>query len=268
MSVIIPAYSVERWPLLKRAVESARCQVPAPGEVIVCVDHNPDLSFRCRQEWGCKDRHEGPPVMVVDSRHPGHQGASRTTGAEVARGEFLLFLDDDAAATPGWLQLMLAGFDDPSVVAVGGAPLPEYPKPRPRWFPREFDWVFGCVYRGLPDVTAPIPRVIGTTMAVRRADLIALGGFHSDDHDDLDLSHRLRARFPGGSVIYEPRAVVRHRVHEHRLTWAYFWRRCFTVNRSKVGALRRMGAAANMGAERSFALGALTGGVATGLREL
>ncbi|MBO0684346.1 MAG: glycosyltransferase family 2 protein, partial [Candidatus Dormibacteraeota bacterium] len=161
VSVVIPTHSLERWPLLKRAVESVRAQIPPPSEVIICVDHNPDLSARCRREWGCEDGHQGPPVRVADSRYAGRWGASRTTAAELACGEFLLFLDDDAAATEGWLRRMLANFDDPSVLAVGGAPLPEYMGPRPRWFPPEFDWVFGCAYRGLPEVTAPA-RPIGT----------------------------------------------------------------------------------------------------------
>ncbi|MBO0686161.1 MAG: glycosyltransferase family 2 protein, partial [Candidatus Dormibacteraeota bacterium] len=163
VSVVIPTHSVERWPLLKRAVKSVRDQVPPPSEVIICVDHNPDLSARCRREWDCGDVTDGPPVIVADSRHPGRWGASRTTAAELACGEFLLFLDDDAAASEGWLRRMLAAFDDPSVLAVGGAPLPEYMGPRPDWFPPEFDWVFGCAYRGLPEVTAPVDRPIGTT---------------------------------------------------------------------------------------------------------
>ena len=267
VTVVIPTYAGGRWPLLRLAVASARRQRPPPEEVIVCVDHNADLSARCRREW-CGATGEGaPPVIVADSRHPGHQGASRTTGVELARGEFVLFLDDDAAGEEGWLDRMLRAFDDPAVIAVGGAPLPDYSKPRPRWFPREFDWVFGCAYLGLPEVAGPVRRVIGTTMAARRRDLEAIGGFHSDDFDDLDMCHRLLAQFPGRTIVYEPAAVVRHHVHSERLTWHYFWRRCLLVNRGKVKAMRAMGEAANLAADRSFAGRALTAGVASGLRQ-
>ena len=42
-------------------------------------------------------------------------------------------------------------------VAVGGAPLPRYETGRPRWFPANFDWVFGCAYAGLPTELGPYP---------------------------------------------------------------------------------------------------------------
>jgi glucosyl-dolichyl phosphate glucuronosyltransferase len=266
-SVVIPTYTDKRWSHLRSAVHSARHQTPPPHEVIVCVDHNSELFERCREEWRDVDRDGAPPVVVAENRYAGHLGASRTTAAEIAGGEFLLFLDDDAVADPGWLERMLATLDDPSVVAVGGAPLPVYAKPRPRWFPFEFDWVFGCAYRGLPETTGPVLRVIGANMAVRTADVLVIGGFHSDDHDDLDMCHRLLAFFPGRRILYVPSAVVRHYVSEDQLTWRYFWRRCFFVNRSKVRALRDMGEAANMAAERKFARGVLTTGVLTEIRQ-
>ena len=53
-------------------------------------------------------------------------------------------------------------------------------------------------------------------------------------------------------MLYEPRAEVRHYVAPERLTWSYFWRRCFFVNRSKVGAFADMGDAGNIRAEVSF----------------
>jgi hypothetical protein len=162
---------------------------------------------------------------------------------------------------------MLTPFEDPRVIAVGGAPLPIYATRRPAWFPHEFDWVFGCAYRGLPTRAEPILHLIGTTMAVRRADLLRIGGIHSNDHGDMELSHRLLERAPDGKLIYEPAARVRHYVPEDRLTWSYFWRRCFFVNRSKVAAMRQMGTAGHLRAERSFAGRALTRGVVRGLRE-
>ena len=265
-SVIIPTYTEKRWSLLTAAVTSAQRQSPAPHEIVVCVDHNRVLFERCRAQWRDSDFNGSPPVVVVENRHDGHLGASRTTGAEVASGDVLLFLDDDAEAEPGWLARLLCRLDDPGVVAVGGAPLPVYEKPRPRWFPHEFDWVFGCAYRGLPEATGPVLRVIGANMAVRKADIAAIGGFHSDDHDDLDMCHRLLERFPDRRILYEPSAIVRHHVSGDRLTWRFFWRRCFFVNRSKVAAMRSMGPAANMAAERRFAGRALTTGVLTELR--
>ena len=259
-TVITATYSMERWPLIVRAIDSILAQTVLPRAIILPVDHNPELFRRLRDEWGGRDTNGGPTIDAVESVYDGHLGASATTAVELAKTEFVAFLDDDAAAEPTWLERMLAPFADPAVVAVGGAPLPSYSRPRPRWFPREFDWVFGCAYAGLPTRLSPILHMIGTTMAVRRSDVLAIGGIHSNDHGDMELSHRLLALTPGRRILYEPAAVVHHHVPEGRLTWSYFWRRCFFVNRSKVAAMRSMGEAGHLRAERSFAARALTYG--------
>ena len=266
VTVVIPAYSMDRWSLTCAAVESVLDQTLLPREIIVCVDHNPELAHRFTERW--HDRlGRTPSIRVVESLYDGHQSASRTTGAELATTETLAFLDDDAAADADWLERLLGPLRDPSVIAVGGAPLPVYSTPRPPWFPFEFDWVFGCAYSGLPTTTAPILRLIGTTFAARRKDILAVGGFHFDVFEDMDMSHRLKELSPQSRLIYEPRAIVRHYVPEDRLTWNYFWRRCFWVNRGKVAVMRGLGGAANLRADRSFALKSLSVGVARELRE-
>jgi len=128
-----------------------------------------------------------------------------------------------------------------------------------------FDWGFGGAYAGRPAETAPVLRLIGANMAIRRENVLAIGGFHSLA-DDLDMAHRLLELSPQGQLIYEPRAIVRHYVHAERLTWHYFWRRCWT-QRDKVEIMRGLGTAANLRADRRWALRGLSVGVATGLRE-
>lgn len=268
VTVVTATYSMERWELIVRAVESVLAQTKPPKAIILSVDHNPELFRRLRDEWEPRASPGGPSISVVESVYDGHLGAAATTAVELATTEFVVFLDDDAAAEPTWLERMLAPFADSTVAAVGGAPLPSYAGQRPRWFPHEFDWVFGCAYTGLPTRRAPILHMIGTTMAVRRRDILAIGGIHSNDHGDMELSHRLLALAPGRLILYEPTAIVHHHVPSGRLTWSYFWRRCFFVNRSKVAAMRGMGEAAHLRAERSFAARALTRGMMTNLRAM
>ncbi len=265
-SVVISAYTEDRWDLLCASIESIMSQSVVPRELFLSIDHNPALYDRCRHRWG--EHRAGVPIHVVENKFEGRLGSARSTAAELATGEFVAFLDDDARAEPDWLEQMVAAFDDPTVVAVGGCPLPEFAKPRPVWFPFEFDWVFGCAYRGLPTEVAPIRHVIGAAMAVRRADLEAVGYFHSDDHDDMDMCHRLLHRSPESVIVFVPDAVVHHHVAESRVTWGYYWRRCFWVNRGKVGAFREMGAAGNLDAERQFAVRSVTAGIGNCARDL
>lgn len=48
MSVVICVYTLDRWDDILAAVESVRTQSMAPTEIIVVVDHNPELLVRLR----------------------------------------------------------------------------------------------------------------------------------------------------------------------------------------------------------------------------
>ena len=166
-SVIIPAYTTDRWNLLSDAVVSVQRQTYPPIELILCIDRNPELLQQCQSRWGSGVSTSGFPIFVIANRFDQPEGDAahlkahgskrrfgagwaRNSGAEKARGDVLVFLDDDARADPDWLEFLLSPYLDPRTAAVGGAPLPEYETGRPRWFPANFDWVFGCAYDGMP----------------------------------------------------------------------------------------------------------------------
>ena len=264
VTVVICAYTLDRWELLCSAVRSAAAQSRPPVGIILSIDHNVELFERASAEWS-SGAVDGVPITVVQNKYDGRLGSARTTAAEIATGDVLAFLDDDARATEHWLERLVLPYDDPTVLAVGGTPEPDYGATRPKWFPHEFNWVFGCVYIGLPERTAPTRRLIGANMSVRRQALLDIGGFHSDNHDDMDMCHRLLIHQPDGEIIFEPSAVVDHFVHPERLTWDYFSKRCFRVNRGKVAAHKNLPGSNNLAADSDFARRTLTAGV---LREL
>jgi glycosyltransferase involved in cell wall biosynthesis len=263
VTVVVCAYTNDRWELMQEALLSVAAQEMLPIELILSIDHNPDLLERARTELPAVVKEFPGNFVIVDNRQDTRLGGARTTAAEIASGEILAFLDDDAQATPTWLSELIAPYQDPGVVAVGGAPLPRYEVPRPGWFPEECNWVFGCAYRGLPETREPVDHLIGANMSIRRSALMSWGGFHSDDHDDMDLCHRTIEKFGIGAVVYEPRAVVYHFVSKQRLTWSYFWHRCFFVNRGKVEAFRGLAEASNLRAELRFVARSLTRGLVT-----
>jgi GT2 family glycosyltransferase len=266
ISVIIPAYTEDRWELTLQSVASAQEQTLQPCEIIVCIDHNETLFHRCAAYWA-DFAASTPPIRVIQSKYDGHQGAARNTAAEIAAGEILAFLDDDAAADKDWLEILTKPYQDERIGAVGGRPVPVFEAGRPAWFPLQFDWVFGCAYDGLPTSRGPLAHLIGTTMSVRRTLFEQVGGFHSDNHDDMDMCHRVAHIKGSEGVIYEPAATVRHFVPASRPTWKYFWRRCFFVNKGKVEAFAQMGDAATLGAETRFVRCALINGVPQGISQ-
>ncbi len=263
-SAIICAYTLQRWDRLVEAVQSMQTQSLPVREIVVCVDHNPDLLRRATELWA-----PVAGVEVIENHYPGRLGSARNSGLERVSGDVVVFLDDDAVVPPDWTERLDAIYSaEPVVQALGGGPQPIFEVPRPDWFPHEFGWVFGCAYRGLPTTRAPTGRLIGAGMTVRRAAVLAVGGFHSDDHDDMDLSHRVADRFGDESVVYDPALQVSHHVTAQRLTWSYFWRRCYTVNRGKVLAFHDLEQAGNQTADLAFVrhalLSAIPGYLASG----
>jgi glucosyl-dolichyl phosphate glucuronosyltransferase len=266
VSVVICAYTEDRWLLFKKAVASAEAQTSPPIEIIVCIDHNDKLLQRTEEYFRTEHQAGTIPIIVLANKYNGRLGSARNTAVEFASGEVLAFLDDDAAAAPDWLERLIAPYDDERVGAVGGAPLPVFEVERPRWFPHEFDWVYGCAYRGMPLTRAPLAHLIGANMSARHSVLREIGGFHSDNHDDMDMCHRIA--FAQYKVIYEPAAIVHHSVPASRTTWRYFWRRCYFVNQGKVEAFANMQEAAHLGAEMSFVARTLTTGTLVEIREV
>jgi GT2 family glycosyltransferase len=105
-------------------------------------------------------------------------------------------------------------------------------------------------------------------MSVRADALKQVGGFHSIDFDDMDMCHRVAALGGPASVVFTPSAVVRHYVPAQRTSWAFFWRKCFYVNREKVRAHREMGSASSFGPDVAFVFRTMTVGIGHELRSL
>ena len=180
-----------------------------------------------------------------------------------ATGEVLAFLDDDAVAEPDWLERLLAGYEDPRVLAVGGAVLPWWVAGRPAAFPPEFDWVVGCTYRGMPDVPAPVRNLIGANMSFRRQLLERAGGFVDGigrigtkpvGCEETELCIRLGQLDPEGVILFDPSVAVRHVVTPDRTTLRYYARRCWSEGRSKALVAARVGSRDALSNERRHAL--------------
>jgi len=269
-SVIICAYTLDRWDELACAVQSALEQTLPPREVTVVVDNNPELLAQARK------RFDG--VQVVANHHgPGLSGA-RNTGADVSSGSILVFLDDDGVASPQWLQEHVAGYSDPSVLGIGGDVTPIWRSDPPRWLPEELYWVIGCTYTGMPLEPAPIRNPIGANMSIRADVFAGAGGFRHElgrldvggkaitgTADETEFCIRALQRYPDGQWFYRPAASIRHVVTPHRATWRHFVDRCRLEGGSKAVLVGLRGQRSGLASERRYVARVLPLGV---LREL
>lgn len=269
VSVIICAYTQLRWEEMIASIASAVRQ-PEATEVIVVIDHEPELLRRTRRAWN--------GLTVVPNRFRQGLSGARNTGLALATGEVVAFLDDDAVADGEWLRQLIAPFDRSDVVAVGGRALPVWPNRRaPSVLPAELWWIVGCSYRGLPEARAEVRNVMGCTMALRRDPLLAIGGFNTDTGrvgahplgaEETEACIRLRVADPDSRVVYEPASVVRHTVTHDRTTMRYLRRRSFFEGISKAALSKSLGAGDALSTERGYTVRVLPGAALRELRRL
>jgi GT2 family glycosyltransferase len=267
VSVIIPAFSSDRWDGLRQTVASVRAQTVKVAETVVVIDHNPELMAIAGKEL--------PGVTVV--ANAGLRGASgaRNTGAAASRGDVLAFLDDDVVACANWLESLLGHFRNPAVVGVGGRLEPLWQTRRPRWFPPEFDWAIGCSYLGMPDSATPVRNVWSGNMAIRRSAFTAIDGFRKgfgkvdsrSRPEDTDLCLRAAQYDGGGFWVYEPSAVASHRIPADRTTFRYFLRRCYYEGQGKAALTSLNGSEESTSEERRYTRRVLPSAIRRGVSE-
>jgi glycosyltransferase involved in cell wall biosynthesis len=255
-AVVICAYTEERWNELVAAVRSVETQSTSAAEIVVVVDHNDVLLRRSQAEFG------GPTVRVVPNTEAQGLGGARNSGLAATVSEVVVFLDDDAEADAHWLERLCAGYADGDVLGVGGRIDAVWGCGRPFWFPEEFDWVVGCSYKGLPAVASSVRNLIGCNMSFRRHVFDEIGVFKLGyGCDETEFCLRLGERWPHKRLVYEPNAVVAHRVSASRHEFRHFRERCYFEGGSKAVVTWLHPVREGLSSERAYTLKTLPRGV-------
>ncbi len=240
VSVVVAAHTMDRWDDIVAGMHALAHQTVPPLETILVVDHNERLLAQARDEF--------PDVRVLANVRTGGASGARNTGIAEAKGAIIAFVDDDARPEPDWIEQLLAAYDDPAIMAVGGVATPVWPSRRPDHLPPELDWIVGCTYQGQPTVRADVRNLWGCNMSVRREAFDQVGTFDEEigriglipiGCEETELCIRIGQQLPGTRVVFEPRAVVHHRVTPARTTWSYLRTRSNAegVSKAAIGAL-------------------------------
>jgi GT2 family glycosyltransferase len=208
-SVVVPVHG--RAGLTRRCLEGILVDLPSDCEVVVVDDASADSTPQLLKGFG-------EAIRVVRLERNMGYGAACNAGAAVARGEHLVFLNNDTEPEPSWLEALLRYAGEHLEAAVVGAKLLY-----PTGVVQHAGIVFGQdgyphnAYAGFPAdhpvVNRPrrLQAVTGACMLVRRPTFERAGGFDRgflNSMEDVDLC--LRIGEAGGEVHYCPRATVVH----------------------------------------------------------
>ncbi len=165
------------------------------------------------------------------------------TAVAQARGEILVFTDDDVFFDPYWLASLVTRLREAGVACAGGRIFPAWTQAKPDWLDTDGPYRLGAVVVSMDLGDRPCWFVdtlpLGANMAITAAALRRIGPFRTDlgptvgsliRGEDSDICNRLLAA--GERLLYVPDAIVFHPVDDRRLERTYFEQYYFDQGRA------------------------------------
>lgn len=166
----------------------------------------------------------------------------RHTGLYAAKGDILVYADDDIVALPTWLEGIYESFlNRPEVALVGGKNNPDFETPPPLWVKQlwsEHNGQRSCALFSIVDLGDDIlevsPFVVwGCNFSIRKSVLLRIGGFNPDGMPKDWMQYRGDGESAvcrgvlslGYKTLYNPKASVNHFVSTQRMTFDYLYER-------------------------------------------
>lgn len=197
VSVIVPTH--RRRDLLHRLLESLIAQDWPKDRYEVIVVHN--VTDDGTAEMVAEIAASSPVPIAYHATHFSGPGPSRQYGAEHAQGSILAFIDDDCAATPGWIAAGVRAIEG-GLALVQGRTLPRPDQPR-------------RLLEKTVTVTGPTPYFETCNIFYDAAVFRAVGGFPADFRERFygeDTALGWAVQLAGHPTGFAEDALVHHEV--------------------------------------------------------
>jgi len=235
VSVIICTYAMERYDAFSDAVESVRAQTYDDIELVLVIDGNETVADRARHDFG-----DDPSITIhCNDRNVGNL-QSINNGIELADGDIVANIDDDATAAPDWIERLVEAYEAEDALAAGGRIEPDWVDGEAEYIPEEFYWLIGATHRGFQEEPDEVRNTFGSNLSFRRDVVEKLGGYPTAEEGrnsrfqagETELCARLHREY-GRGVYYVPDAVVYHKIFEYRTKPKWLLERAFWQGVSK-----------------------------------
>ena len=239
ISIVICTHRSERYEDFEEAVNSLLSQSYNNLEIIVVVDGNKELYDKI-QKSGIEEADKVEVKVILNEENMG-LSESRNKGIKEAKGDVIAFFDDDAVADGVWLKELERMYREYDAIAAGGKLLPRWITKKPKLLPEEYYWLIGATHRGFPEEVTEVRNTFGSNISFKADVLRELEGFRSEmgvkgkgllQGEETELCERMREKF-GRGVVYNPDAIVYHKVFPERLRMRFLLRRAFWQGYSK-----------------------------------
>lgn len=232
ISVIICAFSMKRFEETAECINSVLNNDYKKFEIIIVIDGNEKLKQKIESEFKRINK-----ILIVENKKNEGPSVSRNRGVDLAKGDIVAFIDDDAFATLDWLETIVKDFFEyPEISALGGKLIPVYENGA-RKLPEELLWIVGCTYKGHPVKKQFVRNVISANMAVKREvfkDIQFEKMFDGRNWKMEDTLFGIRLFMKSkNAILYDPAMVVYHNVSKDRTKIKYILQRSYSEGRLK-----------------------------------
>jgi glycosyltransferase involved in cell wall biosynthesis len=217
-------------------------------EVIVVDNNSIDNT-----EQVCKkfiENHPGYNFYYLTEKQQGSSPA-RNKGASLAKGELLIFMDDDAVAEKEFLKNTWKFYsDNKTVQGFGGRIIPRYIPAEPKWMSKYVSALVGNFKYGDSVVEfEPNKYPLESNMAVTKKAFDEVGGFNTAlpgvkgklriTGEGKDFYFRVKEK--RYRIFYVPDMVVHHVVEVEKLTSEYLYRVASGIGRGERRRIEAQG---------------------------
>jgi glucosyl-dolichyl phosphate glucuronosyltransferase len=201
-------------------------------EVIIVDNNSTDGTHKVAQKF-CLD-HPNFTYCVELCQGLSH---ARNRGLEVARGDYIAYIDDDCRLPRQYLEVAAEVIESLSPAVFGGPYSAFYNSAKPLWFKDSY----GSHLQGTEArILGPTEFLDGGNLIIQRSLAQKLSGFDPNlgmsgnriaYGEETDLILRIRKSMPQAMIYYDPRLLVHHLVASWKMTIRGAARRHFADGR-------------------------------------